>query len=247
MNKVYNLTIFKGKTIRIIFGGKSQSYYVELGDLRKLFEINLKDLPEKYQKEKYYFEIKTGLVKRKLAGIAEEDLEVIKNFSRSKDADNYLASIRCKIADLKCAYGSYIRGMILSQDEVDSLICDNEKKAKKINILEGKVDEYSEAAKYYLEFTNNSVMTPLMVANKKLKYKTTYPQLLGHLRQSGAINEDCIPSSHLIEKGCFRVFSWSTKVGDKETRKTLVLVSESGIKFINEILEKSNGKGVKRP
>lgn len=241
-NKVFTVTVYNGKTVRIIFSGKLQTYFIEISDLKKLFELKTKDLPEKYRGNLNYIETKVSGATRKLAGIAEEDLDIIKNFSRNKDADNYAKSILTIINDLKMSYSGFVRGMILPQEDQDLLITDYEKKVRKINILEGQVDELKEGARIYLEFTDNTTLIPLRRVHEKLKYKTTYEQLLGHLRQCGAIDEYCRPEASLVENGCFRSFVWIAQIGDKKKETTQIVVSQKGIKYINEILEKENGK-----
>jgi len=245
-NKVFTVTVFNGKTVRIIFSSKLQSYYVELNDIKKLFELEMKHLPEKYQGNLNYFDVKIGTTARKLAGIAEEDLEVIKNFSKHKDAECFAQSLLAIINDLKCSYSGYVRGMVLPQEEQDNLICAIEKKSRKINILEGQVEELKEGAKLFFEFTDNSTMIPLRKVHEKLKYKTTYIQLLAHLRQCGAIDEFCRPTASLVENGCFRFFTWIGQIGDQEKKTIQVVVSDKGIKYINEILERASGKGKRK-
>lgn len=241
-NKVFTVRIFTGKSVRIIFAEKLKTYFIELNDLKKLFELNKKDIPEKYQNRLNYIGIKKAGVVKKLAGVAEEDLEIIKNFSKSKNADNYYNSLLTIIEDIKLSYSGYTKGMVLPQEAQDDLINDLEKKARRINILEGQIDELKEGAKLFFEFTDNTTLIPLTRVHEKLKYKTNYTQLLGHLRQCGAIDEECRPTPMLVEKGIFRYFMWSTKIGDKEKKTIQIVVSAKGIKYINEILEKANGK-----
>lgn len=245
-NKVFTVTVFTGKTVRIIFNEKVQSYYIELSDLRKLFGINLKELPAKYQGNLYYLDIKINGKVKKLSAISEDDLEIVKNFSKDKDADNYFRSILTIVNDLKTSYSGYIKGMFLEQEEQDNLINSLEKTHKKINILEGQIEDLKVGAKLFFEFTDNTTLLPLKKVVEKLKYKTTYIQMMGHLRQCGALLEDSIPAPSLIENGCFKTFVWSTKIGDKEKKTTQIVVSQKGIKYINEILEKANGKGLKK-
>lgn len=245
-NKVFTVTVFTGKTVRIIFNEKVQSYYVELSDLRKLFGINLKELPLKYQGNLYYLDTKINDKVKKLSAVSEDDLEIIKNFSKDKDADNYYSSIITIINDLKTSYSGYIQGMILAQEEQDNLINSLERTHKKVNILEGQIEDLKVGAKLYFEFTDNTTLLPLKKVIDKLKYKTTYIQMMGHLRQCGALIEDSIPAPSLIENGCFKTFVWSTKIGDKEKKTTQIVVSQKGIRYINEILEKANGKGLKK-
>lgn len=245
-NKVFTVTVFTGKTVRIIFNEKVQSYYVELSDLRKLFGINLKELPLKYQGNLYYLDTKINDKVKKLSAVSEDDLEIIKNFSKDKDADNYYSSIITIINDLKASYSGYIQGMILAQEEQDNLINSLERTHKKVNILEGQIEDLKVGAKLYFEFTDNTTLLPLKKVIDKLKYKTTYIQMMGHLRQCGALIEDSIPAPSLIENGCFKTFVWSTKIGDKEKKTTQIVVSQKGIRYINEILEKANGKGLKK-
>ncbi len=245
-NKVFTVTVYTGKTVRIIFNEKVQSYYIELSDLRKLFGINLKELPSKYQGNLYYLDTKINGKAKKLSAVSEDDLEIIKNFSKDKDADNYFKSILTIINDLKTSYSGYVQGMILAQEEQDNLINSLEKTHKKINILEGQIEDLKVGAKLYFEFTDNTTLLPLIKVVDKLKYKTTYIQMIGHLRQCGALLEDSIPAPSLIENGCFKTFVWSTKIGDKEKKTTQIVVSQKGIKYINEILEKANGKGLKK-
>lgn len=241
-NKVFTVTVYNGKTVRIIFSEKLQTYFIEINDLKRLFNMTTKEFPEKYKGKLNYINIKTNNTSKKLAGIAEEDLNVIKNFSKLQDADNYANSILTIIENIKMSYSGFTRGMVLSQDEQDFLIGDYERKVRKINILEGEVAYLKEGAKIFFEFTDNTSLIPLRRVHEKLKYKTTYVQLLGHLRQCGAIDEYCRPASSLVENGCFRFFTWSTQIGDKEKKTNQIVVSEKGIKYINEILEKANGK-----
>lgn len=241
-NKVFTVTVYNGKTVRIIFSEKLHCYFIELNDMKKLFDVEIKDLPEKYRGNLNYFDVKFGANVKKLAGVAEEDIEVIKNFSKLKDAEYYAKSILTIISDMKTSYCGYTKGMILPQEEQDELISSFERKTRKINVLEGQLEELKEGAKLYFEFTDNTSMVPLRRVHEKLKYKTTYTQLLGHLRQSGAIDEFCRPTASLVENGCFRYFTWISQIGDKEKKTTQIVVSDKGIRYINEILEKANGK-----
>lgn len=245
-NKVFTVTVFNGKTVRIIFSEKLQSYFLEVNDLKRLFDLNIRQLPDRYRSGLNYFDITNGNTSKKIACVAEEDLIIIRNFSKLKDADNYAKSILTIIDDIKRSYSGYTKGMVLNQEEQDGLISEIEKKTRKINILEGQVDELKEGAKLFFEFTDNTSMVPLRKVHEKLKYKTSYIQLLGHLRQCGAIDEYCRPTSSLIENGCFRYFTWISHVGDKEKKTTQIVVSEKGIKYINEILEKANGKSKRK-
>jgi len=245
-NKVFTVTIFNGKTVRIIKSHKLQTYFVELNDLKRLLELSKNELPVKYHGNLNYIEVKMDGKVKKVAGVAVEDMVSVKNFSKSKDADNYIKSILAIIEDIKLSYSGYTRGMRLDQTEQDDLIGEIEESVRKINFLEGQVDALRDGAKSFLEFTGNTTMIPLRRVHEHLKYKTTFDQLLGHLRQSGAIDEYCRPTPSLIEKGCFRVFMWSTQIGDKEKKTTQIVVSEKGIKYINEILEKANGKVKKK-
>ena len=143
---------------------------------------------------------------------------------------------------MKLSYSGYTKGMILEESEQDVLIDELERRARRINILEGQVNDLKMGAKLYNEFTGNTKLIPLKQVHERLKYKTTYDQLLAHLRQCGAINEQCYPTPALVENGCFRFFIWIAKIGDREKKTTQIVVSEKGIKYINEILEKANGK-----
>lgn len=241
-NKVFTVTVWSGKTVRIIFSEKMQCYYLELNDIKRLFEVGVKDFPSKYQGNLNYFDVKVAGNRKKLAVIDESDLEVIKNFSKHKDASNYAASLQTIISDIKRSYSGYVKGMVLPREEQDNLISEFERKTRRINILEGQVEELKEGAKLYYEFTGNTALVPLRIVHQKLKYKTTYNQLLGHLRQCSAIDEYCRPTPSLVENGCFRTFIWASQIGDQEKKTIQVVVSEKGIKYINEILEKANGK-----
>lgn len=245
-NKVFTVTVFNGKTVRIILSEKMQCYYLELNDIKNLFEIKIKDLPSKYQGNVNYFDIRVKDTVKKFAVVDEEELEVIKNFSKHKEAENFAASLKTIIADIKRSYSGYVKGMVLPREEQDELIGELESKSRKVNILEGQVEALKEGAKLFYEFTGNSTLVPLRIVHTKLKYKTTYNQLLGHLRQCGAIDESCNPTSSLVENGCFRTFVWSSRVGDQEKKTTQMMVSEKGIKYINEILEKANGRVKKK-
>lgn len=241
-NKLYKVRIYDGKAIRIIYSSKIKSYFIEVNDLKKLLDIKAKDVPERQKSSLTYIEIKEKGRVKKLAGIAEDELDAIKNFSKEKDADIYIESIRTIIEDMKLSYSGYTKGMILEETEQDVLIDELERRARRINILEGQVNDLKMGAKLYYEFTGNTKLIPLKQVHERLKYKTTYDQLLAHLRQCGAINEQCHPTPALVENGCFRFFIWIAKIGDREKKTTQIVVSEKGIKYINEILEKANGK-----
>ena len=87
-----------------------------------------------------------------MAGIAEDELDAIKNFSKEKDADIYIESIRTIIEDMKLSYSGYTKGMILEESEQDVLIDELERRARRINILEGQVNDLKMGAKLYYEF-----------------------------------------------------------------------------------------------
>ena len=163
-NKVFTVTVYNGKTVRIIFSEKLQTYFVEINDLKRLFNMTTKEFPEKYKGKLNYINIKINNTSKKLAGIAEEDLNVIKNFSKLQDADNYANSILTIIENIKMSYSGFTRGMVLSQDEQDFLIGDYERKVRKINILEGEVAYLKEGAKIFFEFTDNTSLIPTSCA-----------------------------------------------------------------------------------
>lgn len=241
-NKVFTVTIYGGKTLRILFNNKLQTYFIEVKDLLKVLDIRTKDLPAKYQGKVTYVDVTVNEKTVRYSSVAEEDFLVMKNFSRNKNVDSFTASILETIENIKMSYSGYIKGMILPQAEQDALVQEVERKTRRINILEGQVNNLKEGARNFMEFTDNTALVPLRRVVEKLRYKTTYEQLLGHLRQCGALDASNTPESNLVEKGIFRYFIWSTKIGDKEKQTTQIVVSEKGIKYINEVLEKANGK-----
>lgn len=241
-NKVFTVTIYGGKTLRILFNDKLQTYFIEVKDLLKVLDIRTKDLPAKYQGKVTYVDVTVNEKTVRYSSVAEEDFLVMKNFSRNKNVDSFTASILETIENIKMSYSGYIKGMILPQAEQDALVQEVERKTRRINILEGQVNNLKEGARNFMEFTDNTALVPLRRVVEKLRYKTTYEQLLGHLRQCGALDASNTPESNLVEKGIFRYFIWSTKIGDKEKQTTQIVVSEKGIKYINEVLEKANGK-----
>ena len=241
-NKVFTVTVFNEETVRILFSSKVGSYYVGFTDVKRLFELNLKELPEKHQPNLYYFDTHIDGRKKKFVGVASDDIELLSNFSKSKDADNYTKSILGVINQLKSSYSGYTKGVVLDQENQDLLISELEQKYQEVNILEGKNKALQMAAKLFHEFTDNTTLIPLRYIVPELKYKTTYLQLLGHLRQSGALSGDDDISLFLIENGSFRVFVWSMRNGDRNKVESIILVSQKGIKYINEILEKASGK-----
>jgi|GEM_PF-4862631 len=241
-NRIFTVNLFEKKTVQVILNEKVNCYFLEWGDIKRLFEIELSDLPQKHRGNLVYTTINDGEKSKKYAGVDVHDLEIIKNFSTSINAEKYMTLIKSVILNINKSYSGYIKEMVLPKEEQNNLIDSVECKAKTINMLEGKIEVLKERAKLFREFTGNTQMIPLSIVNKKLKYKTTYPQLLAHLRQCEAIDEFCNPTPKLIENGCFRIFGWETIVGDKKKKTTQVMVTEKGLKFINEILEKSNGR-----
>ncbi len=241
-NKVFTVTVYNEETVRILFSYKIGSYYVELSDVRRLLELNLKELPERHQPNFYYFDTNIDGRKKKFTGIASDDLEVLCNFSNSKHSNDYTLSILSIINQLKSSYSGYTKGLVLDQENQDLLISELERKYQEVNILEGQNKTLQMSAKLFHEFTDNTTLIPLRYIVPHLKYKTTYPQLLGHLRQSGALIDDDNISPFLIENGAFRVFIWSSRIGDQSKTKSIIVVSNRGIKYINEILEKASGK-----
>lgn len=241
-NKIYYFAVWQKKRIRVLYSKKHDDYYLELNDTKKLFNIKLNELPKDYQN--YFANVAVEINGKNviLAGVCLDDLVYYRNFSKEKDASIYYERIKIFVSDLRGSYSGLAPDMILKQEELNQLISANETKTKKITILETKLEDASEMAKRFLEFTGNSRYIPLSLVHKTLKYPCNYVKIMALLRTENAFNLDNKPNSNLIEDGYFRLFEWRKQIGDKVTNQTQVMVTAKGIRYLNNLLEKSAGK-----
>jgi len=225
---------------------KLESYFLLLSDIVKIFNIRQAELPNKYQGNINFFDVLEEGKTKRVAGIEEEHLTVIRNFSKVSNADKYLTIIKEAIHNHKTSYSHFFKDIVLTQDQTNKLIETVEEKTKEVTILEGKLNELSCSTNRFKEFTNFTTMIPLIKVHKKLKKKIDYVKLLSILRIEGVLNNKNEVDPSLIENGSFRMFKWEANASRSLTSNSQLMVSEKGIKFIDEVLERVLGKEKKK-
>lgn len=100
----------------------------------------------------------------------------------------------------------------------------------------------------YIKIVKNIYGTKISPVNfinisSALKYSKSIPSTIiaEHLRQAGIFDEHNQPKKTFIDKNYFRVITLSSSKLDKCTSQTSVLVLQSGIKLIEEIIDNRLG------